>query len=278
MSGNTRSDPEPRIALVGAGVWGQNLARTFSQLGVLHAVCDTDEASARATAAAFNTEARAFGNVLADPTISAVAVASPASSHAEVTEAVLRSGKHAFVEKPLSLEPSDAYGLTKLADEQGLTLMVGHLLQYHSGFTKLKELSDAGTLGRLQYVYSTRLNLGRFRREENILWSFAPHDISMILALAREEPNEVSAVGSFVLHPTIADVTMTHLGFPGGLRGHIFVSWLHPHKEQRLVVIGSEGMAVFDDTMLGPRSSFSTPTKLTGTTVFRSQPRATESQ
>lgn len=252
MSDDTRMAVTPRVALVGAGVWGHNLARTFSELGVLGAVCDVNEASARAVAIAFRTEARGFEDILADPAISAVAVASPAHSHAEVTEAVLRRGKHVFVEKPLSLRPADAAGLTKLADDHGLTLMVGHLLQYHSGFTKLKELADAGTLGRLQYVYSTRLNLGRFRREENILWSFAPHDISMILALSREEPTKVSAVGSYVLHPTIADVTITHLAFPSGLRGHIFVSWLHPYKEQRLVVIGSDGMAVFDDGMPWP--------------------------
>ena len=237
----------PRVAVVGCGYWGKNLVRVFSQLGVLAAVSDQHPPTAVKISADYGVPARQFVDLLGDAEISALAIAAPAAQHAALAKRALNAGKHTFVEKPIALVVSDAEELCDLAEQRGLTLMVGHLLQYHPAFLKLRELIDGGELGRVQYLYSNRLNLGRIRREEDILWSFAPHDISMILALVRAQPDWITAVGGRYLHKSIADVTTTHLSFPGGERAHVFVSWLHPFKEQKLVVVGDRGMVVFDD-------------------------------
>ena len=181
--------------------------------------------------------------------IAAVAIAAPAAHHASLARAALEAGKHVFVEKPLALTLVEAERLCQLAEQRDRCLMVGHLLQYHPAFIALRDLVNRGELGRLQYLYSNRLNLGKVRREEDILWSFAPHDLSMILSLVGQEPTEVSASGAYFLHRTIADVTTTHLAFPGGEQAHVFVSWLHPFKEQKLVAVGDRAMAVFDDSL-----------------------------
>jgi UDP-2-acetamido-3-amino-2,3-dideoxy-glucuronate N-acetyltransferase len=169
-----------------------------------------------------------------------------------IAQEALLSGKHVFVEKPLVLLEKEGEELIAIAKDKKLVLMVGHLLQYHPVFMHLKKLALSGELGRINYIYSHRLNLGKIRREENILWSFAPHDISMILSLAGEEPESVVATGGNYLHKKIADVTTTHLDFASGLKSHIFVSWLHPFKDQKLVVVGDRKMAVFDDTQPWP--------------------------
>lgn len=239
--------PAVPTAVVGAGHWGRNLVRVLAELRALVAVCDPDQARAAQLADAHGVSARSFEDVCADPAVAAVVIAAPAALHAQLATQALRAGKHVFVEKPLALQVADAEALVRLAEEQGKVLMVGHLLQYHPVFEALRELVAEGRIGRLQYVYSNRLNLGRFRREEDSLWSFAPHDLSMILSLVGEEPTEVSAVGAAYLHPEIADVTTTHMTFASGPRAHVFVSWLHPFKEQKLVVVGDGGMAVFDD-------------------------------
>lgn len=235
------------IAVLGCGNWGKNLARNFHELGALDAVYDVEPAAAEAMHARFGVPVRDFDDILNDSEVSAVAIAAPAALHYRLARLTLDRGKHVFVEKPLALHVPEAENLCELAEASGRVLMVGHLMQYHPAFVRLKEMVEEGQLGRLQYVYSNRLNLGKFRLEEDILWSFAPHDISMILSLIGAEPDEVSAVGSTYLHKTIADVTTTHLTFPGGEGAHIYVSWLHPYKEQRLVVVGDRGMAVFDD-------------------------------
>ncbi len=237
----------PALAVAGTGYWGKNLVRNFAELGALRAVCDEDTERAGKFAAEHDVEALSWSALLARKDIAAVALATPAERHFPMCQAALEAGKHVFVEKPLSLQASHAEALCALARKRNRTLMVGHLLQYHPAFVKLRELVGAGELGRLQYIYSTRLNLGMIRREENILWSFAPHDISMILSLVGEEPETVSATGSCHLHEKIADVTTTFMTFPNGTRAHVFVSWLHPYKEQRLVVIGDRGMAEFND-------------------------------
>ncbi len=188
-----------------------------------------------------------FADVLAAGDITSVAIAAPAALHAQLARAALEAGKHVFVEKPLGARHRRGERLCALAAARGRCLMVGHLLQYHPAFGKLRELVREGALGRLQYIYSNRLNLGKVRREEDILWSFAPHDISMMLSLVGHEPARVTAEGAYHLHRQIADVTTTHLAFAGGEQAHIFVSWLHPFKEQKLVVIGDQAMAVFDD-------------------------------
>ncbi len=238
------------VAVIGAGYWGRNLVRNYYELGALHSVCDERKevlASLQKTFSGVSYSTN-FEEIMADKDVKSVVIALPAESHYEFAAKALRAGKDVFVEKPLALELDHARKLNAIALEEKRILMVGHLLRYHPAFLKLKEMIDKGTLGRLQYVYSTRLSLGKIRREENALWSFAPHDISMILALCNEMPQHVSAVGHNYLHKQLADVTTTHLSFPSGVNGHIFVSWLHPFKEQKLVVIGEARMAVFEDT------------------------------
>ncbi len=236
-----------RVAAIGCGYWGKNLVRNFAELGALAAICDPNRAEANELADRYHTPVVEFAAVLHDPTIAAVAIAAPAPVHAELARRAIEAGKHVFVEKPLALTLAEAEQLCALAERQDRRLMVGHLMQYHPGFTKLRALVRRGALGRLEYIYSNRLNLGKVRREEDILWSFAPHDLSMILSLIGQEPAEVTAHGGYYLHKTIADVTTTHMAFPGGEHAHVFVSWLHPFKEQKLVVIGDRAMAVFDD-------------------------------
>jgi UDP-2-acetamido-3-amino-2,3-dideoxy-glucuronate N-acetyltransferase len=190
----------------------------------------------------------ALTDVLTRKDIAGVVISSPAETHFSIAREALLAGKHVFVEKPLTLHEKEGHELITLAEKRNRVLMVGHLLQYHPVFMRLKEMASSGELGRINYIYSHRLNLGKIRREENILWSFAPHDISMILSLAEEAPESVMTTGGNYLHQKIADVTTTHLEFPSGLRAHIFVSWLHPFKDQKLVVVGDRKMAVFDDT------------------------------
>ena len=240
----------PSIAVIGSGYWGRNLVRNFNNLNALKLICDKSET----LLGNFNEQypevetCLAFNEVLNRSDIEGVAIATPAETHYALAREALLAGKHVYVEKPLVLREEEGQELIHIAQENNLRLMVGHLLQYHPVFVRLKELALSGELGRINYIYSHRLNLGKIRREENILWSFAPHDISMILALAGEEPESVMATGGNYLHKKIADVTTTHLEFPSGLQAHIFVSWLHPFKEQKLVLVGDSKMAVFDDT------------------------------
>ncbi|MGB9644923.1 MAG: Gfo/Idh/MocA family oxidoreductase [Stellaceae bacterium] len=236
-----------RVAAIGCGYWGKNLVRNFAELGALAAISDPDRNAARQLAERHHARVAEFDAVLRDDDIAGVAIAAPAALHAELTSRALEAGKHVFVEKPLALTVAEAEQLCAMAEAGNRQLMVGHLLQYHPAFIKLRELVRDGVLGRLEYISSTRLNLGKVRREEDILWSFAPHDLSMILSLIGQEPSEVTAQGGYYLHKTIADVTTTLLAFPGGEQAHVFVSWLHPFKEQRLVVTGDRAMAVFDD-------------------------------
>lgn len=240
---------EAFVASVGYGYWGKNLARVFHELGALRTLCDSVPESIKAAKAHYPELqcTQSYRSVLEDTKIRAVALATPAESHETMVRQALLAGKDVFVEKPLALNAAGGIALAKLAQKQKKILMVGHLLWYHPAILKLQELISKGELGRLQYIYSNRLNLGKIRREENILWSFAPHDISVILGLLGEMPSEILTQGGNYLSPNIADVTMTALSFPSGVKAHIFVSWLHPYKEQKLVVVGDRQMAVFDD-------------------------------
>lgn len=250
MAEDTLGNGLPKVAVIGSGYWGKNLVRNYHELAALGLICDKSPD----TLAQFQAQypgvetCQVLEQALERDDINAVVIATPAETHYELALAALGAGKHVYVEKPLVLDERQGEELVALADGKGLVLMVGHLLQYHPIFVKLKEMVGSGELGQIHYIYSHRLNLGKIRREENILWSFAPHDISMILALAGEMPDEVSATGGFYLQSFVADVTTTHLHFASGLRAHIFVSWLHPFKEQKLVVVGERKMAVFDDT------------------------------
>lgn len=237
------------IVVIGSGYWGKNLVRNFHDLGGLLGICDIDPE----TLAFFKEKypgVRTYtdlASVLADADVKAVAVATPAATHYALVKDALSAGKDVFVEKPIALRYREGEELTALAAIRSRILMVGHILEYHPAVAKLKEMIDAGELGRIRYIYSNRLNLGKIRTEENILWSFAPHDISIILRLLGEMPVEVAAFGGNYLNPQIADVTVTALTFPSGTKAHIFVSWLHPYKEQKLVVVGEKKMVLFDD-------------------------------
>lgn len=237
------------IAVIGCGYWGKNLVRNFDELGALHTICESNRETLDRLEALYphvNRETN-LEPVLANKEIKGVVIASPAALHYSMAKEALLAGKDVFVEKPLSLRVEEGEEMVELAEEKGRILMVGHVLEYHPAVVKLKELVETGELGKIQYIYSNRLNLGKFRTEENILWSFAPHDISIILLLLNEIPEDVSAHGGYYLHQDIADVTVTTMSFGSGVRAHIFVSWLHPYKEQRLVIIGDKKMAVFDD-------------------------------
>ena len=244
-----RKNSQPFVAVIGAGNWGKNLVRNFHELKGLGVICDSNVERLQSFSTTYPLVRKVsnYSEVFNDPTIHAVAIATPAETHGEFVQKALRAKKDVFVEKPLCLSVQEGRELVSLAEEQQCILMVGHLLWYHPAVLKLKELIKTGQLGRIQYIYSNRLNLGHIRREENILWSFAPHDISVILGLVNEHPESIRAQGGNYLHKQIADVTVSLLSFPSGVKAHIFVSWLHPFKEQKLVVVGDRKMAVFDD-------------------------------
>jgi UDP-2-acetamido-3-amino-2,3-dideoxy-glucuronate N-acetyltransferase len=237
------------IGMVGLGYWGQNILRNLYELQVLHTACDPDtriiaERQSKFPSVNYTTS---FDDLLKSEEIQAVAIAAPAVVHYKLVKQALAAGKDVFVEKPLALTAKNGRELVELAESHNRILMVGHILQYHPAVLKLKDLVFAGELGKLQYICSNRLNIGKLRTEENILWSFAPHDISVILMLLQEEPISVSAFGGDYINDGVSDTTLTFLEFKNRVKAHIFVSWIHPYKEQKLIVVGSKAMAVFDD-------------------------------
>lgn len=237
------------IALVGCGYWGKNLCRNFHGLNALGRVIDATEsgqAQARLIAPGIKVSSH-IEDALNDPQIHAIALATPAETHAELAIQAMKAGKDVFVEKPMALTLEDAEQMQSVANQTDRILMVGHLLEYHPAVLKLRELIDSGELGKINYVYSNRLNFGKVRTEENALWSFAPHDFAVILRLIGQSPIEVSATGGSYLTKGLADVTVSNMRFSDDTRAHIFVSWLHPFKEQRLVVVGDQKMAIFND-------------------------------
>ena len=237
----------PGVAVIGCGRWGKNLARKFAELGALRSVCDSDQARAARMAKQHSVPATSWEAVLADPRVAGVTIATPAADHARIANAALVAGKDVFVEKPLSIQVADAEALITQAEKYKRILMVGHLLQYHPVFRVLKSKVAEGVLGKIRYLYSNRLNFGKLRTEENVLWSLAPHDISMILSLTGSLPNWIDAHSATHLTSGIPDFATVQMGFSGSLRAHVQVSWLNPFKEQKLVVVGSKAMAVFDD-------------------------------
>ncbi len=236
------------VAVIGCGYWGKNLVRNFAQLDSLKIVCETSPAARAAASdiAPGTTLVEDYDAVL-DSTVQGIVIATPAITHHALAKRALEAGKDVFVEKPLALSFEDGAELVRIAAERNRVLMVGHVLQYHPAIDQMRDLIHSGEIGEIRYLYSNRLSLGKVRREENILWSFAPHDIAVMLDLVRKLPVQVTASGGNYLRPGIADVTVTNLLFDDGVRAHIFVSWLHPFKEQRLVVIGSKKMLSFDD-------------------------------
>jgi predicted dehydrogenase len=238
----------PRVAQLGVGYWGKNLARNFSEIGALAAVMELDPALANAASSALGVPAISFEQALADPSIDAISVATRAETHFAFARQAIEAGKHVFVEKPLVLDLAEADTLIAMAKAADRVLMVGHLLRYHPKFAHMLELVRSGGYGPLRYVYSDRLSLGKIRTEENVLWSFAPHDISMILALTGEEPTAVTAQGSAMINPAIEDWSTVQLAFPSGVRGEIRTSWLHYAKVQKIVAICRDASIVFEDS------------------------------
>ena len=248
------NEPALRIGVVGLGYWGPNLARNFAALpGCELAWCCDPSAQARERIASQFPGARVteeLGELLNDPALDAIALATPVPSHADLAVSVLEAGKHCFVEKPLAQSVADAERALAAAQASGRVLMVGHLLEYHPGVQKLKELADSGELGEIYYIYGNRLNLGKLRADENALWSLGAHDVSVVLHLAGEEPLEAVAHGSSYVRDGVQDVVFCFLRFPSGLSAHLHLSWLDPHKERRFTVVGSRRMATFDDMAL----------------------------
>ena len=240
-----------RVGVVGLGYWGPNLARNFHRLPEFELIwlCDDSE-HARCRWGPEFPDARVAGDLaelLEDATLDAVAIATPVGTHAELAGRVIAAGKHCVVEKPLALSAAEAEAVVAAAREAGLVLMVGHLLEYHPGLERLKEIVDSGELGEIHYIYGNRLNLGKLRAEESALWSLGAHDVSVVLRLAGEEPSECTAMGESYVRDGVEDVVFCYLRFPSGLAAQLHLSWLDPHKERRFTVVGSRKMATFDD-------------------------------
>jgi predicted dehydrogenase len=248
------ADRPVRVGVVGLGYWGPNLARNFAAIGgcELRWLCDHD-AEAREKLARTFPDARSTGDLeelLGDPALDAVVLATPVPTHAELAIRVIEAGKHCFVEKPLATTTEDALAVLAAAEAAGKTLMVGHLLEYHPAVQRLKELVDSDELGALYYIYGNRVNLGQLRADENALWSLGAHDVSVALHLIGEEPEECLAQGASYVRPGVQDVVFCFLRFPSGVVAHLHLSWLDPHKERRLTVVGARRMATFDDMLL----------------------------
>lgn len=241
-----------KVAVVGCGHWGKNHVRNFAELGALGAVVDPNAGLSRMFAAEYGVKTLSYDEAVADSDIDAVVIAAPAELHCRLAVQAFEAGKHVFVEKPIALTLEDGRAMRDAADKACRVLMVGHLLQYHPAFVALRELVKSGGLGTLRYAYSHRCSLGKFRVEENALWSFAPHDVSMLLALFGEAPDSVRGDGGAFVTEGVEDECRLDMTFPGGGRGHVFASWLHPFKEHRLVVVGSQAMAVFEDSENAP--------------------------
>ena len=240
-----------RVGVVGLGYWGPNLARNFDRLpdAELAYCCDLEEANL-AKARSLYPKAVVTNDLeqlLADDALDAVVVATSVPTHYPLGKRVLEAGKHAFIEKPIALKAADAEDLIATASAQGVKLMVGHLLEYHPAVAKMKELIDAGELGRIFYAYANRLNLGKVRKDENALWSLGPHDISVINYLTGDEPEEVTARGECYLQDDVEDVVFGYIRYASGMVGHLHVSWLDPHKSRKITVVGERKMVVFDD-------------------------------
>jgi predicted dehydrogenase len=245
---------EVTLGVVGLGYWGPNLARNIDAIAGARLTwcCDADTATRARLEPSFR-QARftdSLDEVLSDPELDGVLLATPVPTHAELAIRVLDAGKHCFVEKPLAQSVADGERVLAAAERSGRELMVGHLLEYHPGVERLAQIVASGELGTVHYIYTNRLNLGQLRADENALWSLGAHDVSVVLALAGEEPSELDARGECYMRPGIEDVVFAYLRFPSGLTAHLHLSWLDPHKERRLTVVGSRRMATFDDMEL----------------------------
>ena len=230
------------IAVVGCGYWGKNLVRNFSELGALYSVSDVNSETANNYANQYKAKHLTFDETINDENIEGVVLAVPAKHHASMANEAMKKGKHVFVEKPLALNETDAKLMIETANNNNVKLMVGHLLHYHPIFKEVNKIVENGQIGKLEYIQSNRLSFGRFRIEEDIVWSFAPHDISMILKLANEKPSIVKCNSKSIIKENHADVANIYMEFPSGLKSNISVSWINPNKEAKLVLTGSSAM------------------------------------
>lgn len=240
------------VAVLGAGIWGKNLVRNFFNLNYLHTVCDMDEENLNKVKNEYPDIhlTKDFNEVLADKEIDGVVVATPSHTHYKIVKAALLAGKHVYVEKPLATAVSEAEELTKIANDRNLVLMVGHLLLYHPAVNRLKMIVDSGELGEIRYVQSDRLNINYFKNDRSVMWDLAPHDVSMVSYILGEKPKRVvSAVGTSSESNEIMDITHIDIEFESGAMAHISDSWIHPQKRVNLMIRGTKGSAVFDDTL-----------------------------
>lgn len=245
---STKANP-PRVAVIGCGAWGRNIVRCFANLGALDAIADNNAGNVAPLVEAHGCRALDADAVIADPAIDAIAIATPPSGHLNLALRAIAAGKHVLIEKPTTLDYAQSVRIVDAARAAGRVMMTGHILQFHPGYLKLKEIVRSGALGSVRRINANRLNLGAVRREESAMWCLAPHDVSMVLGLVDGAPVSVEAFGEALLRPDIADAVTMRLRFPQGEQALIHVSWLHPYKEHRLSVIGSTAMAVFDDVL-----------------------------
>jgi UDP-2-acetamido-3-amino-2,3-dideoxy-glucuronate N-acetyltransferase len=236
------------IAVVGCGYWGKNLVRNFSELGALYSVSDVNSETAKNYANQYQVKYLTFDETVNDANIEGVVLTVPAKLHASMAIEAMNKGKHIFVEKPLALNETDAKLMIETSKKNNVKLMVGHLLHYHPIFKEIKKIVEKGEIGKLEYNQSSRLSFGRYRSEEDVIWSFAPHDISMILALANEKPNIIKCNSKSIIKENHSDIANIYMEFPSGLKSNISVSWINPNKEVKLVITGSSAMLIFDDT------------------------------
>lgn len=236
-------------AVIGAGDWGKNHVRKFHELGALAAICEQCPNIVSKMQTDYGVEAKNFEDIINDDDVKALALITPATTHKDLALRALEKGKHIFIEKPIALTSKDAEAIAKTANDNSRILMVGHLLQYHPCFQKLKELVKSGKLGKIRHIHARRFNIGKFREQENVLWDLGPHDVSMVLSIVDDLPTDIHTTSSNYLLDDISDFATIQLRFPGNINAEISLSWLAPQKEHRFIVVGDKAMAVFDDTL-----------------------------
>ena len=236
------------IAVVGCGHWGKNLVRNFHELGCLHSICDPDKTTVKKFSSTFKVPILSFDEMLDQSSVKGIVLAVPAPLHASFAIKAMKANKNVFVEKPIAMNLNEAQNMITAAKANNVELMVGHLLQYHPVFKEIKKYVTEKKLGPIRYIYSNRLSLGKIRSEEDVLWSFAPHDMSMILSLLNAEPISVNMQSKSIIQENIADIATVYMDFETGTKAHVSVSWLNPYKEQKLVIVGEKMSLVFDDT------------------------------
>lgn len=256
-----------KICVIGAGYWGKNHIRTLNNLNNLYGIVELNSnlqsinKKLYPNAIIFNS----LDKALNDQNIDGFIVATPAVTHFEISKKIIISGKSLLVEKPFTLNVKDAEELKRLSIKHKVNVMVGHVLLFHPAIVKIKQMINEGIIGELQYIYSNRLNLGQIRKEENVFWSLAPHDISIFQYLIESYPIKISSNGGEFIQKKIHDTTITFFDYPKNIKAHIFVSWLHPFKEHRIIIIGSKGMLTFEDSSVGkPLKLFKKGFKLNG--------------